>query len=268
MSELEVPGAHLYYEIRGDGPLLVMIPGAGGSADPFQAVAAQLAARYAVLTYDRRGFSRSQLDGPQDYERRLETDADDVRRLIEHVSNAPAAVFGVSSGAIVGLEVLTSHASVVRVLVPYEAPLVKLLRDGQTWVDFFNAIYDQYRQAGIGPAMNTFRQRAFAAIDREAMARAAVSHYAEANAAYWFEHELRQYPALRLDFGSLRPYADRILPAGGRESRGFPAYDATAELARKLGRELAELPGGHLGCVSHPREFAAALVQALTRGER
>ncbi|WP_419179557.1 alpha/beta fold hydrolase [Rhodococcus opacus] len=99
-----------------------MIPGANGVADAFRMVAGHLAERYTVALYDRRGFSRSHLDGPRDYDRRLETDADDVRRLIEHLSDEPATVFGVSSGGIVALEVLTRHPSVVRTLVPFEPP--------------------------------------------------------------------------------------------------------------------------------------------------
>src|SRR5919198_5346140 len=92
MSILEVPGARLYFEIHGSGPLMVMVPGATGTADSFNRVKDHLAAHYTVVTYDRRGFSRSQLDRPQDYDRRLESDADDVRRLIEHVSDEPATV--------------------------------------------------------------------------------------------------------------------------------------------------------------------------------
>ena len=30
MSTLKVPGAQLYYEVSGDGPLLILIPGAKG----------------------------------------------------------------------------------------------------------------------------------------------------------------------------------------------------------------------------------------------
>src|SRR5215475_9007959 len=133
MSILEVPGARLYYETHGSGPLLLMIPGAAGQADPFKRVTAHLAARYTVGLYDRRGFSRSQLDGPQDYEQRLATDADDVRRLIEHVSDEPATVFGTSSGGIVVLEVLTRHPSVVRTLVTFEPAAMRQLPEGQKW---------------------------------------------------------------------------------------------------------------------------------------
>jgi pimeloyl-ACP methyl ester carboxylesterase len=57
---------------------MLMVPGANGDANIFKTVTQHLAARYTVVTYDRRGFSRSQLDGPQDYDRRLETDADDL----------------------------------------------------------------------------------------------------------------------------------------------------------------------------------------------
>jgi pimeloyl-ACP methyl ester carboxylesterase len=35
MSYFEVPGARLYYETRGTGPLLLLIPGANGDANVF-----------------------------------------------------------------------------------------------------------------------------------------------------------------------------------------------------------------------------------------
>jgi hypothetical protein len=47
-----------------------------------------------VVAYDRRGYTRSVLDRAQDYVHGLETDADDARRLIEHLSDKPAVVFG------------------------------------------------------------------------------------------------------------------------------------------------------------------------------
>ncbi|HXC27237.1 MAG TPA: alpha/beta hydrolase [Stellaceae bacterium] len=97
---LEVPGARLYYETRGAGPLLLLIPGANGDANGFPPLADRLAAEFTVVTYDRRGYTRSILDGAQDYAHRLETDADDTRRLIEHLAAEPATVFGTSSGAV------------------------------------------------------------------------------------------------------------------------------------------------------------------------
>jgi len=94
-----------------------------------------------VLTYDRRGFSRSTLDGPPGLDR-LSTDADDVQRLLEHLNAAPADVFGASSGAIVGLAVLTRHPDTVRTVLAFEPPAVRMLPDGQRWLAFFAPVYD------------------------------------------------------------------------------------------------------------------------------
>jgi pimeloyl-ACP methyl ester carboxylesterase len=268
MSILQVPGARLSYQTRGSGPLLLMVPGASGEAGIFNRVTEHLAAYYTVLTYDRRGFSRSQLDGPQDYNHRLQTDADDARWLIEQLREEPATVFGASSGGIVALEVLTRHPWVVGTLVPFEPPAVRQLPDGQQWIDFFSEVYELYCQAGMEPALQRFREQAFAASDRQAMARAmdpTNSEYARTNAAYWFEHELRQYPAVDLELDALKKHAGRIVPMAGRQSRGHPAYEVNVQLARKLGRDLIELPGGHVGLATQPAEFAHEFVQALAR---
>lgn len=262
MSVLDVPGARLYHETHGSGPLLVMIPGANGTADAFRMVTDHLATRYTVVIYDRRGFSRSRLDGPQDYDRRLETDADDVRRLIEHLGAEQATVFGASSGAIVALTVLTHHPSVVRTVIPHEPPVMRYLPDGQRWIDFFTETYGMFRESGVDSALTRFRERTFPDADQRVMARAP---HNEANIAYWFEHELRQYPAAKLDLDTLTKRADRIIPAAGREGGGSPAHDVVAELGRILGRDVTELPGGHVGFVAHPAEFAHELSQRLAR---
>ena len=250
MSILEVPGARLYYEIHGSGPLLLLVPGANGTADIFKMVTEHLAAYYTVVTYDRRGFSRSHLDGPQDYDHRLATDVDDVRRLVEHVSDQPATIFGGSSGAIIALAVLARHPSVVRTLVPFEPPAVRQLPNRQKWLDFFFEVYDLYRQSGMQLAVEEFRTQAFAESDRQAMARAPKNEYTLANAGYWFEHELRQYPAVDLDLDALKAHANRIVLLVGRESRGYPCYEVNVELGKNLGRDVIELPGGHVGYVS------------------
>jgi pimeloyl-ACP methyl ester carboxylesterase len=264
-----VPEAHIYYETLGSGPLLVLVPGATGTAESLRKAGEQLARTHTVAIYDRRGYSRSHLDGPQDHDRRLDTDADDLRRLIQHLSDQPATVLGVSSGATVALHLLTRHPDAVSTLVPFEPPAVRLLPDGQRWVDFFHHIYDLYHQAGIGPAIQQFRERTFAPSDRAAMAQATsadtgIAAQIRANLAYWFEHELRQYPAAYLDLRPLHAHADRIVPAAGRDSHGYPCRQATEALATQLDRQLIDLPGGHVGSIAQPADFAAELLQALS----
>jgi len=95
------------------------------------------------------------------------------------------------------------------------------------------------------------------------MARAPKNEYTFANAAYWFEHELREYPAVDLDLSALKANAGRIVLMVGRESRGYPCFDVNVELSKKLNRKLIEMPGGHGGFASQPSEFAREFLQAL-----
>jgi len=268
MPLIDVPAARLHYETYGNGPRLIMIPGASGAADPFRKAASQLAQRYTVVLYDRRGFSRSTLEGPQDYQHRLDTDADDIALLIGHLTEHAVTVFGASSGATVGLRLLERHPSIIETLVPFEAPAVRLLPDGQHWVDFFHSLYDLYRESGMSTAMQRFRDNAVAPADRAAMARAVdldINPRARANADYWFEHELRQYPAVEPSIDTLAATSDRIVPAVGALSTGYPARQATEELAKQLGIPVTVLPGGHVGCVTHASGFAIELADAIAQ---
>ena len=94
---LEVPGATLYYEIRGSGPVLLCITGGPTDAGLFSDLARRLTGRYTVVTYDQRGHSRSTLDGePEDIP--VAIHADDAAALLEGVGDEPAYVYGSSGG--------------------------------------------------------------------------------------------------------------------------------------------------------------------------
>jgi pimeloyl-ACP methyl ester carboxylesterase len=269
MSTLTVPGAQLYYEVRGDGPLLILIPGAKGEAEVFRPLAHLLSAQYRVVIYDRRGFSRSALDGPQDYDYRLATDADDVRRLIEHLTDQPATVFGSSSGAIVALEVISYSPERIQTVVAHEPPVVSLLPDAAKWLAFFDGVYDTYRKDGVPAAMHLFASGAFGSVDHQLMEHAMREHtneYTLSNATYWMEHELRQYPRVELDLAALTANTERIVLAGGRDSHDQVAYQPNKVFASVLGLNIVDFPGGHLGFVSTPAEFAKELMDALKDG--
>lgn len=265
MSIIEVPGAHLYCETVGDGPPLVLIPGGNGTAHIFGPIAQHLAERYTITTYDRRGFARSQLEGAQDYGRRLQTDADDALEVIERVATAPATVFGPSSGAIVGLQAVAQQPGLIEKLVAYEPPAMKQLPDGQHWLDLCDEVYNLYQKSGIPPALELFNDKFFPPQDVEFLSRVRDVSQPPVRAAveYWFEHELRQYTAVDLPIGTLKAQASRVTVAVGRDSRGYPLHDICTNLATTLGQGLPELPGGHTGYATHAAEFASALVDLL-----
>src|SRR5438477_228322 len=60
-ATLNVPGASIYYEVRGAGPALLMMPGGPADAGAFRNIAGPLAAHYTVVTYDPRGLSHTRI---------------------------------------------------------------------------------------------------------------------------------------------------------------------------------------------------------------
>jgi pimeloyl-ACP methyl ester carboxylesterase len=94
---LDVPGARLYYKIRGSGPPLLVLPGGDGTADTSDALAQQLASRWTVICYDRRGLSRSQPRDPA-AELSVATHGDDAHQVLAALVSEPAVVLGVSIG--------------------------------------------------------------------------------------------------------------------------------------------------------------------------
>ncbi len=56
---IDIGTTKLYHEVRGSGPALLLITGGTGDADEWAQVAPTLAEDFTVVTYDRRGFSRS-----------------------------------------------------------------------------------------------------------------------------------------------------------------------------------------------------------------
>lgn len=161
MPTLKVSNAELYYEVVGTGPLLLCVSGANGSVEMWRPLAQELKAHFTVAMYDRRGFSRSYLEGPQDYtgSHRIETDTNDAKALIQHLSpNEPATVIGNSSGAVVSLMLLQRHPDVIRTLVSHEPPAESLLEDQEMWRAKQQEIYDTYRAAGPMPAFLKFAE--------------------------------------------------------------------------------------------------------------
>ena len=116
----------LYYEVRGKGPAVLLIPGATGDAGQFTRAAERLADEFTVITYDRRGNSRSRKNEAASTPT-MAAQADDAATLIRACGFSQAVVFGTSGGGVIGLELLARHPEVVRGAVVHEPPLVALL---------------------------------------------------------------------------------------------------------------------------------------------
>ena len=263
---LRVPGASLYYRVRGAGPVLLVLQGGDGDAEGFDAVADQLVDHYTVVTYDRRGLSRSTLDDLADG-LCLETHSDDAHRLLAALTNGPAYVVGCSIGALIGLDLAARHADQVRALVAHEPPAPGLLPDAERarTVRAQEDVEETYRREGVAAAMQKFAALAGMAFDdwEPDVERPRPTAHRAANLAFFLAHDAAAVRRYRLDIAALQAAATQIVPAAGRASREVWTHRCAAALADRLGTELVEFPGGHAGFVSHPRGFAARLREVL-----
>jgi pimeloyl-ACP methyl ester carboxylesterase len=260
-----VPGGRLHYEVRGSGPPLLMIPGSNGDAGLYDATADLLAdGGYTVISYDRRGFSRSPLDGP-DAAGWSDTHTGDAVRLLETVAAGPAHVLGSSAGAVIGLDLVSRHPDLVTTLVAHEPPLAEVLPDTADWRAFFEKVHATYRQEGAEPAMRLFMTGiGLDELQRPAGIDPALTGRLSGNIDFFLSHEVRQAPGYRPDLDALDTQRARIVMAGGHDSRRHFPYRPAATLAARWGRDVVDFPGDHTGYWSRPAEFAATLTGVLS----
>ncbi|MGI5178522.1 alpha/beta fold hydrolase [Dactylosporangium sp. CA-152071] len=264
VETLEVPGATLRYEIRGSGPVLLLICGGVYDAEGFDGLAEALADERTVVTYDRRGNSRSPLDGPPAVQS-IEEHGDDAYRLLGAVGvteDEPADVFGNSSGAEIALELAARHPELVRTVVAHEPPAFELLSDATHWRDLMREVEATFHRDGWGAAMHVFGAGLEMADEKGAEASPDFMARMQGNLPFFIGYEVPAFGVWVPDLDSLRAGTARIVPAVGAASAGEAPHRVGVELADRLGVDVVEFPGGH-GGHGDPAAFAPRLREVL-----
>ncbi|MFC8592721.1 alpha/beta fold hydrolase [Streptomyces atroolivaceus] len=254
---LAVPGAEIYFEVRGEGPLLLLIGGGNSDAAVYKRLATVLAAGHRVVTYDPRGNSRSVLVGPQ-VDQRVEEHADDAYRLIRHLAgpDAPVCVFGSCSGGLIALELTVRHPDRIRLAVVHEPPALSVLPDAGRHMALLDDICRTYRSEGMAPALVKLQAlhggRPAPALPEE-----------HNNTDFFLRHFVRPFTRFVPDLTALGEISEKVVWAGGHASRGDLVHRPALVLAERLGRTVELFPGGHVGYARYPADFAERLVEIL-----
>jgi pimeloyl-ACP methyl ester carboxylesterase len=119
VSSIEVNGIRIYYERRGSGPTVLFVSGASGDAGHWTTVADILADAYTVITYDRRGNSRSPRP-PGWASTTIGEQADDAAALLRGLDLVPAIVFGTSAAAGILADLCLRHPHVLHGAIFHE----------------------------------------------------------------------------------------------------------------------------------------------------
>jgi pimeloyl-ACP methyl ester carboxylesterase len=271
-NTLKVPGATLYYEVIGSGPVLLCIPGGPTDAGLFSDLASRLASRYTVVSYDPRGHSRSPLDGvPEDIP--VNVHADDASALLAAVGDEPAYVYGSSGGGTIGVDLLARHPERVRRLVAHEAPIVELLPDVARFRDVLDEIDATFRREGVFAAMGGFAvlveeggpkySEEMQHADPESMGPPELTQRMTGNFDLFVAHELQPIARYETDLDALAEVSSKLVSAAGETSGEQAACRAAYALAERVGIKVSLLPGAHGGWGSDPQNFADKLDQLL-----
>jgi pimeloyl-ACP methyl ester carboxylesterase len=258
MPMIQLAGAELHYEVRGQGPPVLFIMGASGDGGHFAKVAGLLDEDYTVITYDRRGNGRS--PRPQGWTTTSpQQQADDAAGLIEALGLGPVAVFGTSSGATFALCLLTRHPDLVTCCVLHEPVLVRLYDDPAAATAALKAlthgpppqVMAQFWQRVAGPANwddldAELRERMLATADTFVAVELGT-----------FEDYLPSEAAL----SKVAIPIQVLVSEHGRQ----PQHQAARRLAARLGVPVEQVPGTHTPYWDHPHELSQVIGAFLAR---
>ena len=110
-------GTKIAYDITGKGPALILVLGALNSRKSGAKLAKLLAARFTVISYDRRGRGNSTDTAPYS----PQSEVEDIAALIGAVGE-PVCLYGHSSGAALALEAAMQLRKKIGKLAIYEVP--------------------------------------------------------------------------------------------------------------------------------------------------
>src|SRR5918998_6841419 len=249
---LEVNEAKIYHEVRGSGPSVLFVAGATGDGGHFQWVAEILSDEFTVVTYDRRGNSRSPRPDGWD-STSSEEHSEDAARLIEALGHAPAAVFGNSAGAIIGLDLAIRRPELVRGAILHEPPMMAGMSNPEEVMGAVQRVVEDGMQRG-GPmgGVEAFIRfvdgdETFDKLDPQLRERML------GNGETCLVTEMPVFPAYEPDEATL---AAVEVPVRVMVSPDSVLGEPAGWLAGQLGVELESLPGGHTPYFDRPQEMA------------
>ncbi len=125
MPFADTNGVQLHYQRSGAGEPLVLVHGSWVDGRIWDGVVSLLSGSFEVVTYDRRGHSRSSCPPGQGSVR---DDVEDLAALIDLLGLAPVHVAGASLGGSIALRLAATHPELLRSVSAHEPPLFDLVR--------------------------------------------------------------------------------------------------------------------------------------------
>jgi pimeloyl-ACP methyl ester carboxylesterase len=269
MALANLEGADLFYEITGDGEPLILVHGSWADHHTWDLAAPTLAQHFKVITYDRRGHSKSTAPPGQGSVRE---DVNDLAELIKLAGPGPAHVVGNSLGGSIVLRLAASQPELCRTVSVHEPPLMALLASDESMAPMLNEV-----QGRIGAVVELLAKGEDAAgaelfVETVALGPGMWRRLPEevrqtfVRNARTFLDEAGDQEASGIDLDSLRAYRESAqLTQGDQSPPFFAAIIDKLALTMMQAERLTYLGAGHIPHETHSDEYSRGLIGFLTK---
>lgn len=240
-------GVELYWEERGSGPEVVIVPYWSYEPRVWNPVIAELESDHRVIRYDDRGTGRSERTGPFD----METSADDLEAIVEATDAGPAVALAMVDGGNRAVRVAQRRPDLLSHVVSVGGPPVTR-----------EAFTESESLISSSTVVAAFLQQ----LDTDY--RGAIRALMEAGNPQMTQDELRDRVVKQVDHVPLEAASARV--------RAWAEDADAAEPGREIGDRLVLLVGGNAGGGWFPNEremakiihehFAEAVVEEVEEG--
>lgn len=256
-------GVRLLVAESGSGDSLVLVHGSWDDRKVWALIEEDLARRFRVVSYDRRGHTGSE-DSAEPGTRR--DDEEDLAELIESLGLVPANVVANSFGASIALGLAARRPEVFGTLCAHEPPLLALVADDPVVADVGEALAPVLELIERGEAEAAARDF----VENIALGPGAwdmMSQQERASAAanaHTFAGEARDPAWAEIDLDALGSIAFPVLLTQGDQSPPFFSK-IIARLAEAInGAEVRTVTGsGHVPHITHPAEYLSVVSRFL-----
>jgi pimeloyl-ACP methyl ester carboxylesterase len=249
MPMLERDGVNLYYEVHGEGPVLLLTHGYSATSQMWQGQVEPLSKRFKLVTWDMRGHGRS--DYPKDPGAYSEAaTVADMSALLDAVGAKTAIVGGLSLGGYMSLAFHLAHPERVRALLIIDTgPGYRSDEAREGWNRNALKTAERYETEGLGRlAAGSVEMRTSTHRNAEGLALAARGMLTQRDARVISSLPTIQVPA--------------IVIVGADDT---PFLNASDYMAAKIpGARKAVIPkAGHAANIDQPDAFNAVLLGFL-----
>jgi len=251
MAMLARDGVNLYYEVHGEGPVILLTHGYSATSQMWRGQIEPLAKRYKLVIWDMRGHGRS--DYPSDQsEYSEEKTVADMAALLDTVGAKQGIIGGLSLGGYMSLAFNATHPDRVKALLIIDTgPGYRKDEPREDWNKNALRTAERYEKEGLGQLSAASAERRTAQHrDASGLARAGRGMLTQKNARV-----IESLPGIKVP---------SLVIVGEKDTPFLAASDYMA--AKIPGADKAVIPNaGHAANIDNPQAFNAALESFLKK---